>query len=217
LGIKELQQGANFSFLLVFRWIGTHDIHLAASLFSKLARGEEEVPIPQYDKSLHSGSGDRVPASQWAIVNAPSRPKTQIIIFEGWCVGFRSLSVEQIEERVKEPSVTLHRHRLRDLRFVNQRLEDYDVVTNSFDAFIHIDAEDTEYVYEWRLEQERALRREKGTGMSDEMVRRFVDGYMPGYELWGEGVRRGVIKGGEGKQLRLVVGRDRRVKEVIRF
>ena len=120
-------------------------------------------------------------------------------------------------EKQKEPSVTLHKHRLQDLQFVNEKLREYDGITDTFDAFIHIDAEDTGFVYEWRLEQERALRREKGRGMSDEMVRRFVDGYMPGYELWGERVRAGVIKRGEGRQLRLVVGRDRKVKEVVRF
>ena len=201
-----------------FLGIGTHDIPLATSLFSSLAKGEE-VAIPQYDKSAFSGAGDRVLAAEWKIVNAAGAPKIQVVIFEGWCVGFRSLPLEKVVERQKEPSVTLHRHRLQDLQFVNEKLREYEGITDTFDAFIHIDAEDTGFVYEWRLEQERALRREKGRGMSDEMVRRFVDGYMPGYELWGEGVRGGVLKEGkgEGKQLRLVVGRDRRVREVVRF
>lgn len=88
------------------------------------------------------------------------------------------------------------------------------MITDSFDAFIHIDAERTEYVYEWRLEQEAAMRREKGRGMSDEEVVKFVDGYYPAYELFEEGVRKGVL-GERGRQLRLVVGRNRRVKEVI--
>lgn len=38
------------------------------------------------------------------------------------------------------------------------------------------DAEDTKHVYQWRLEQEAALRASKGAGMSDEQVYRFVDG-----------------------------------------
>jgi D-glycerate 3-kinase len=70
-------------------------------------------------------------------------------------------------------------------------------------------------VYEWREQQEAALRHEKGVGMSPEEVKRFVDGYFPAYELFVEGVREGVLKGEKRKQLRLVVGRDRRVKEVI--
>lgn len=38
------------------------------------------------------------------------------------------------------------------------------------------DAEDTQYVYAWRLEQEAALRKAKGTGMTDEQVLNFVNG-----------------------------------------
>lgn len=38
------------------------------------------------------------------------------------------------------------------------------------------DAEDTQYVYAWRLEQEAALRATKGTGMTDERVVKFVNG-----------------------------------------
>lgn len=41
---------------------------------------------------------------------------------------------------------------------------------------IESDAEDPLYVYDWRLEPERAMRAEKGKGMSDEQVIKFVDG-----------------------------------------
>jgi len=45
-----------------------------------------------------------------------------------------------------------------------------------FDAFIHIDAENTKWVYQWRLEAEVKLRAAKGSGMTDEQVEKFVDG-----------------------------------------
>ena len=38
------------------------------------------------------------------------------------------------------------------------------------------DAQDTSFVYRWRQEQEEALRADKGTGMTDDQVKRFVDG-----------------------------------------
>ena len=38
------------------------------------------------------------------------------------------------------------------------------------------DAEDSQYVYDWRLEQEAAMRAQKGTGMTDEQVVMFVNG-----------------------------------------
>jgi D-glycerate 3-kinase len=91
------------------------------------------------------------------------------------------------------------------------------VINSALDAFIHIDAEEIEYVYAWRAEQEAQLRREKGAGMSEEQVVKFVDAYYPAYELFTEGVREGIFNGkGEdrkGCQLRVVVGRDRSVKE----
>lgn len=38
------------------------------------------------------------------------------------------------------------------------------------------DAKELDYVYEWRIQQEHDLIKQKGTGMSDEQVRAFVDG-----------------------------------------
>lgn len=190
-------------------------MELASELFAAL-QGGKETKIPMYDKSAHDGQGDRVSESLWKTKNGPGHPRIRVIIFEGWCVGFRSLSLEEIQARYAAPSTTLHKHRLQDLLFINEKLKDYDVMTDAFDAFIHIDAEETRYVYDWRLEQEVALKRDKGSGMTDEQVRRFVDGYYPAYELFTEGVRTGVLKGkGSGRQLRLIVGRDRRVKDIV--
>jgi D-glycerate 3-kinase len=54
------------------------------------------------------------------------------------------------------------------------------VINDRLDAFIHIDAEDTEYVYAWRAEQEAQLRRENGgEGMTAAQVVKFVDAYSP--------------------------------------
>jgi D-glycerate 3-kinase len=196
---------------------GTHDMALARSLFEALKEGEE-VKVPEYDKSAYNGQGDRVAPSSWKSVNTPSQPKIQVVIFEGWCVGFRSISSDEVKRKWDEGGVTLGRHRLQDLLFVNEKLREYEVLNEAFDAFIHIDAEETGYVYAWRQEQEEVLRREKGRGMSREEVERFVDGYYPAYELFTEKLRMGLfsgVDGGKGRQLRLVVGRDRRVKEVI--
>ncbi|KAE8450508.1 hypothetical protein EG329_006238 [Mollisiaceae sp. DMI_Dod_QoI] len=198
---------------------GTHDMVLAASVFSALDSGRE-FQVPEYDKSAFNGEGDRVPSEKWKTVNRPSEPPIQVVIFEGWCVGFRALSEEQVREKRERPSKTLASHTLENLLFVNGKLAEYEVINGCFDAFIHVDAEDTGFVYEWRQEQEAVLRREKGRGMSEGQVEKFVDGYFPAYELYTEALREGVFKGkegAEGRQLRLVVGRDRRVKEVIRI
>lgn len=202
--------------------LGTHDIVLARALFSALRDGRP-VKIPQYDKSAFDGHGDRIPESQWEEVNGPGQPKVRIIIFEGWCVGFRPLSSADVQRKQAESrscaSATLWKHRLEDLLFVNGKLREYDVMTDMLNAFIHIDAEETVYVYKWRLEQEAALRLEKGAGMTDEQVIKFVDGYYPAYELFTDALREGIFKGpdGKGKQLKLTVGVTRKVKQVVQL
>lgn len=77
------------------------------------------------------------------------------------------------------------------------------------------DAEDTKFVYGWRLEQEAALRASKGVGMTQEQVINFVNGYYPAYELYTATLRNGIFgPDDKARQLRLVVGQDRKVKSV---
>ncbi|KAK2044132.1 D-glycerate 3-kinase [Colletotrichum somersetense] len=191
---------------------GTHDMLLAQTFFDSIISGKP-TKVPSYDKAAFSGQGDRLPESQWAEVNSLDKPKVQVVIFEGWCVGFRALPDAEVEARWKAPSRTLQRHKLEHLLLVNERLKGYDIITDLLDAFIHIDAEDTQYVYGWRLQQEAALRRERGAGMTDEQVVKFVDGYYPAYELFSDNVRKGILPNSPGHQMRLVVAEDRRVKE----
>ncbi|KAI1347537.1 putative Uridine/cytidine kinase [Xylaria sp. FL0043] len=193
---------------------GTHDMDLARDFFAAILSGSP-TRVPQYDKSLFSGQGDRVPRSRWPEVNAPGQPKVQVVIFEGWCVGFRPLPPADVLQKYNAPSRTLQSHDLRHLQFINEKLGAYDAITDLFDAFIHIDAEETEWVYDWRLEQEAMLRAQRGTGMSDEQVLRFVDAYYPAYELFTDRLRSGVFADKPRCQLRLVVGKNRQVKKTI--
>ncbi|KAK1767983.1 putative d-glycerate 3-kinase [Phialemonium atrogriseum] len=193
---------------------GTHDIALARRFFDALCSGAP-AHIPQYDKSAYSGLGDRAPESEWVSINGPGQPKVEVAILEGWCVGFRPLDHASIEAKWRAPSRTLHRHKLEHLFFVNDQLRAYDGLTDLLDAFIHIDAADTEYVYGWRLQQEEALRSERGAGMTDEQVVKFVDAYYPAYELFSDKVRAGIFPHRPRSQLRLVVGKDRTVQDKI--
>ncbi|PYH98949.1 uridine/cytidine kinase [Aspergillus ellipticus CBS 707.79] len=218
---------------------GTHDLALAEEVFSALRAGRETA-IPQYDKSAFSGQGDRVPVSQWETANGEGQETVKVVIFEGWCVGFRAWEdaiVRQGWERAvqrKEANIgyegRLAHVKLEDVMMVNEALRGYDVITNQLDALIHIDAQDLQFVYDWRQEQERTLRAAKGTGMTEEQVKHFVDGYYPSYELFTETIRRGAFKpcphttaaflplaDSEGRQLHLIVDKNRKVQEVNRI
>lgn len=199
--------------------LGTHDVALAIRFFAKLMNGEP-TRIPQYDKAAFQGQGDRLPEPQWLPVNHPGQPPIDVVILEGWSVGFRPLSPDEVERRWKGPSRTLQAHKLEHLLFINQQLAAYDALTDLFDLFIQIDSEDTEYVYLWRVEQEDHLRLIKGdpnAGMTKEQLIAFVDGYFPAYELYTDGMRAGLFPNSPGCQLRMVVGRDRSVKHVVRM
>ncbi|CAG8952471.1 hypothetical protein HYFRA_00001218 [Hymenoscyphus fraxineus] len=153
--------------LSIYREKGTHDMILARQVIASLL-SNKETKIPSYDKALHQGLGDRAPPSSWHTVNGPGSPPIRVIILEGWCIGFRSLPPATVASKREAPSLTLKDHKLDDLLFVNEKLIEYDVLTDEYNAFIHIDAEDTRWVYEWREQQEAELRRVKGTGMSME-------------------------------------------------
>ncbi|KAK8042740.1 hypothetical protein PG994_013223 [Apiospora phragmitis] len=145
-----------------------------ASAFLEAVSQGQPARVPQYDKSAYAGEGDRVPESQWVSVNGPGQRKVEVVILEGWCVGFRPLNPMEITAKWMGPSRTLQRHDLQHLEFVNWRLEPYEAITAMFDAFIHIDADNLEWVYDWRLEQEANLIRDKGSGMTREQVVRLV-------------------------------------------
>jgi D-glycerate 3-kinase len=206
----------------------THDIPLALSVFSSLST-TKPTKIPQYDKSAFSGQGDRVPESEWEPVNTATSPSStiKVVLFEGWAVGFRPLPPSILRQKWdvaseaarSDPNYNgrLGHNTLSSVQDINTALESYNQITDQLDAFIHIDTEDLQYVYKWRLDQEVDLRKKRGSGMTDEQVRHFIDGYYPSYELFTETLRAGVFGADKGRQLRLVVGPDRKVVKVERL
>ncbi|KAI5460943.1 D-glycerate 3-kinase [Mariannaea sp. PMI_226] len=192
---------------------GTHDTNLLRGFFQDICAGRK-TKVPQYDKAAFSGQGDRITSSRWEVVNDADHPKVQVILLEGWCVGFRPLSRKDLHEKWSNPSRTLKLHKLEHLEYVNSQLEEYEVITNLLNSFIHLDAENTEWVYTWRLEQEVALRQSRGGGMTDHQVQEFIDAYYPAYEMYLDNLRKGIFADTTwGKQLRIVIDKDRNVTQ----
>ena len=186
-------------------------------------RTGKETRVPSYDKSAFNGQGDRTPQETWQTVNGIGQPAIKVVIFEGWCVGFRALSEQEL--KTKWESAVGQReegnyhgrlgfNRLEDVGFVNDALKGYDQLTDQLDVLIHLDAADPFWVYEWREEQEQALRATKGSGMTTEQVKHFVDGYYPAYELFTDRLRTGIFGRMMDRQLRLVIGKDRRAERM---
>jgi D-glycerate 3-kinase len=128
---------------------GTHDIPLAMQTIAQLVDGSGETVIPRFDKS----QDDRMPAAQCDTVNGP----VDIIILEGWCVGAKP----QTEEQLIEPLNSLEADRDPDgvwRNAANQALAgEYQTLFALLDLLIMLQAPSFETVFNWRLEQEEKM------------------------------------------------------------
>ncbi|KAI7862031.1 P-loop containing nucleoside triphosphate hydrolase protein [Spinellus fusiger] len=159
---------------------GSHDLALACrTLDSLLAVDTSQGKLPVYNKSLHHGLGDRTPESEWPVVDLP----VQIILFEGWSLGFKALSdsslVASYDTTPSLKAVPLHH-----LLSMNQSLRAYDALYAYFDIFVQLSPVHLQAVYRWRQEQEDQSISAHGMGLSEEQVRVFIDTYRPAYELY---------------------------------
>ena len=123
---------------------GTHDIALGLSLLRSLKdinrSPTDELRIPRFDKSLFGGEGDRLPESQWTPIHGP----LDVVLLEGWCVGFYPQSRQYIERRMNEAPLGLEQtfdvsaYTLEHVLELNQRLVEYAKWWDLFDVFIQV-------------------------------------------------------------------------------
>eukprot|EP00386_Alphamonas_edax_P014595 GDKI01044782.1.p1 GENE.GDKI01044782.1~~GDKI01044782.1.p1 ORF type:complete len:449 (-),score=79.74 GDKI01044782.1:104-1450(-) len=132
--------------------------------------GMRETLIPVYEKSMRNGRGDRAPIEKWKRQETP----IDILLVEGWMLGFPPLSEEQLAGNPHMPHIGE----------VNSFLSAYSAWHSHMHAWVVVKVPHTEWVYEWRLQQERALRASGKGGMSDEQVRDFVQRFMPAYDTY---------------------------------
>jgi pantothenate kinase-related protein Tda10 len=127
----------------------THDIETGVELFEALANRTPDIKVPSYDKSRFNGAGDRRPEAEWPVANKSGQSPVDVIIFEGWCVGFRALSDEEVEKKWRAAKAEaedgdgsyqgrLGKLQLEHVLFVNGKLREYDGLTDKFGAFIHM-------------------------------------------------------------------------------
>ncbi|KAG8792481.1 hypothetical protein FRC12_005981 [Ceratobasidium sp. 428] len=204
LGLTQLAQTHPDNALLNGRGQpGTHDPKLGGDLLSQLAHINEggEVRLPVFDKSAYRGYGDR---SEEVVV---VRPPVDVVLLEGWCFGFQPLEAEELRRRYESPSSDsgggamaialsasqpqkfFRAHSLEALIDINSSLKTYaELWYKRFTHFIQASSivpENLHCVFEWRLQQEHAMKiKNGGCGMTDEQVHNFVARYMPGYELF---------------------------------
>lgn len=122
---------------------GTHDVELGTRLLKQLQKINEEsggeVQLPIFEKSLHSGEGDRV--QETVAVRGP----VDIVVMEGWCLGFHPTPKDEIDRRWAEPIAGLDSDfflargfRKEDVVDVNERLKAYLPWWDFFNVFVQV-------------------------------------------------------------------------------
>lgn len=160
---------------------GTHDVPLMKKTLRSLQSSSFPVSIPRFDKSMRGGRGDRAEESTWRVVDS----KVDIVIVEGWMLGFRPLPIEDLERRAtNNPDIPS------DIMEINSKLEEYRSVDDMFHNWLVLATRDINVVYNWRLEAEEKMRlaQEKTPGsksaLTPEEVRDFVKRFMPAYHAY---------------------------------
>lgn len=196
-GLKSVAQQHPDNALLVGRGPpGTHDIALAVETIKNVNSINDSpgstVELPVFDKSLCGGEGDR--SADKVVISGP----LDVFILEGWSMGFSPLSESDLKQIYDQPkpaspltsNTYFPNHPLSSLLTLNAYLADFSSsIYPSFTSFIQIEPKSYDYVFNWRLQQEHNMKAKNGDkGMSDEQVQKFVERYMPGYELWKDGI-----------------------------
>lgn len=123
---------------------GTHDIELGREILRALKTindvegGPDQVTLPVFDKSLFNGEGDR--AAEGQVMRRP----VDVVVLEGWCVGFYPVRREVLEERWRRPVCGLDAFdmgtyvSLDDVLAVNDSLRAYVDWWRALDAFVQV-------------------------------------------------------------------------------
>lgn len=153
---------------------GTHDLTLLNECLSSILLGSGDhtsVKLPRYDKSQYSGEGDR--SEQFQEVKLP----VDIFIVEGWFLGYQPMlqtaDTDLIEGDMADINAKLFMYS--DLLWRNPEIHSLGIVFST---------DDINNVYSWRTEQEHETKKLKGDGMNDDEIVKFVDRYMPCYDLY---------------------------------
>jgi D-glycerate 3-kinase len=141
---------------------GTHDIPLGLQVLTQLKQGQP-TQIPQFDKSLRQGAGDRIHPKPVSEVD--------IVLFEGWFVGVHPIhdkTFETAPDLIVTPS---DRTFARDM---NDRLHDYLPLWEQLDRLIVLYVPNYRLSKVWRKEAEHKMIAQGKSGLSDIEIDAFV-------------------------------------------
>jgi D-glycerate 3-kinase len=199
------QLARNVHPLLATRGVpGTHDVDLLLHTLNALRTATPDHParVPRFDK----GRDTRLPPARWRrIGHTPG-----FVILEGWCIGVPAQSAAALRQAINRLE-RLHDSDVRWRTWVNAQLrQSYAPLWQRLDRLVLLEAPDYAIVRRWRDQQEQPLRRRKAPrAMSPAALRQFLTHY--------ERLSRHALQTlPERADLLIVLGRDRRVRHLVR-
>ena len=137
--------------LLMTRGVpGTHDIDLMLSFFKKIkSKNFKSLKVPTFNKAID----DRYPKNLWYKIES----KPDVIIFEGWCVGARAQTSNQLKKSINSLEKAQDQSNKWRTHVNNQLKTKYKLLFNQLDGLLYLKAKNFNLLREWRLKQERKL------------------------------------------------------------
>ena len=137
--------------LLMTRGVpGTHDIDLMLNFFKKIKTKKfKNLQVPKFNKA----TDDRCIKKSWYKINS----KPDVVIFEGWCVGAKAQTNNQLKKPVNSLE-KIYDNNAKWRSHVNNQLKNkYKILFKEVDELLYLKAKNFDLLRNWRLKQEKKL------------------------------------------------------------
>ena len=137
--------------LLITRGVpGTHDIDLMLNFFIKIkSKKFKSIKVPKFNKA----TDDRFSKNLWYKIKS----KPDVIIFEGWCVGARAKTKNQLKKPINSLEKVYDKSSEWRSYVNNQLKTKYKTLFKHLDGLLYLKAKNFNLLKNWRLKQERKL------------------------------------------------------------
>lgn len=178
-------QNPNCPYLQNRGYPGTHDVELGVKILTAL-KNKKSIHIPRYDKSAHSGKGDRSPLVVWTHVEGPQ----DVVLLDGWMLGF-------------QPRADLP---LPGFEAINEYLAQYSRWHSFLDGMVILKPKVFTDFIDWRVEAEEKMKASGRGGMGREEIEAYVRSFIPAYQTYYETLNSQPVCS---NTLRFEIGRNR--------
>lgn len=145
---------------------GTHDVELGIQVLEQLRHpiNHDLIAIPQFDKSLHHGMGDRVSPKLVQDID--------IVLFEGWFVGVTPIDAIAFNHPPPPIETPGDRAFAQDC---NRRLHNYLPLWERLDSLWVLYLPNYQFSKQWRKQAEAQMKATGKLGMTDDEIDAFVE------------------------------------------